>query len=576
MGRKQQAKDGNHDGENLHLLKELWRRCNWRNTFTFLWRVGCYIFTFAFYILELVLLLRVIDILFGNVGLRPFQWLSNWEPVKFLIDLPLMTALKKCWLVQTAMTIFQEAVTISDWDKLINAVGAVIGAIGVGGVAITWLINAAERLVCGVRTGELLGWVHRLFFTTYAVIFMPTVLLGIFASNANRWEAALYSLVGVAFGLAFIMIVLFAFVLIVRVREWLAFRYYARFAKTNSWIWICNFVNWIRRKPYQPYCPERVRRTMLSVADYFKEQYTGYHRNISRKMARLWINSCWIPFGETTEVPIAVQNRQAAHRKPQYRYPAEYLSNEKDYIVVQTILSRDIWAELFPNELLSEESIGMIRKILYSLYETAKDRRYFAALLGFLLCLEDKNCDEETMIKTIGKITLKDDGLGIKYHNVGKEGGLPQEVRSDLIWGLLMVMAVGWLQKAPYADYTAQTEFFCKMFRMELNESCARPEGTENALLWYAEWAARWRRKFPLNQYLLRLSAKFEEKNSFAHLDLTAFGFRKSFLISLLGDTYVDGYSLNESGHRPDTGEHTARTEADVNEQREINSETDG
>lgn len=514
--------------------------------------------TLLIYIGELILLLYSVQLLVENsLGFRPFSTLIELKPVKPLFNL--------LWSIPPIQWLNTAAVQVAPKVSQSAAAGELIGAIGVGGVFVTMLTGAAEQRVCGVRTGELLNWLHTKFFLAYALLFLPLVLLGIYAGHANKGDAAIYAFFGVFLGLLLALWAFYELVLSANQREKLALQYYAR--------QICPGIamrlrTCLHKKSASDDLMERgdAHRAMLSVADYLRNQAEHYHRNVSAEMIRLWICSCQVPFGEDMNYPdCSTVNGCGLMKRPVglepdscrisrgkdgkdyfklatdggFPYPDNYLSNGHDCITDHSILARDVWAALLPGEVFIKQDLDLtiIRQLLYSLYQVSEpDKRRFIVLLGLLFCLEDKAED--------------DDALLIKWvDNITKEGATPdrgsctpREARHDLAWALLMIRVVAWIQNGTVAKQRESIDRFCQHFGAEFyqygtgcDDTCDRQECT---LLWYAEWAARKRRGLYLNHYLMGISTMFGAETLFPHFRLDNLTYRKQVLTKVLTSLY--------------------------------------
>lgn len=533
-----------------------------------------FILTFIVYLIESLLLLKVVELLFGDaIDFRPFTSLlglkvSIWirqGPVAFLCKL-------------SPVQLLTNAVTrgLNMTKPPVDAVGSVIGVIGIGSTFIAWLTSSAERLVCGIRTGELLNWAHHFFFVIYCFVFLPLAFLGIFSANSERWEATVYALLGVLVGLVFTLFVCFEFVLSAVWREKLALQHYYKM------VCPCIAVCWTRwgghicksARTHSPAIKEDVRRAMLSVADYSRNQAEVYHRNFSSNMVRLWINSCWLPFQAQSKLPDCgrlerptgtidlenfctswLQDGQSYFRINEdwpVHYPTAYISDEQDYIVAHTLLDRDVWAQLLPTDKLTPQELAITRQILYSLWKMKQDRRCTGILLGLLFRLEDTQPMDQ-LIPKLDLITRSD-------ASSDEENNVPKEVRSELAWALLMICVVAWIQEGTDRDHHEMLDAFCRHFSGELNECCedlthiksdngwteedVAETGAKlqrgDVILWYAEWAARKRRGLSLDRYLMGISTMFDQGNAYAHFKLNEFSYRKEFLLGILCQHYFN------------------------------------
>lgn len=551
--------------------------------------------TLVVYLAEIMLLLKMFDLLFGNVtGLKPFAFLLGLRPIAFLYARPPFQ-----WLSGTLARVVNMS------TPPVKAVGSVVGAIGIGGTFIALLTSSAERLVCGIRTGELLNWTHRFFFIVYGFVFLPLALLGIFSASSQRWEPTVYALLGVLIELVFTLLVCFEFVLSAKWREEVALQYYYKM--------VCPFFASRRvrrrggsRKPDETGLPEigrNVRRAMLSVADYSRNQAEVYHRNFSSNMVRLWICSCWVPFGAPATFADCGKELKSVPGEPPkianskdycstdfkddqsyfkikvdwvVHYPTAYISDGQDYIVAHTLLAKDIWAELLAADTLTPQELTITRQILYSLWVMKQDLRYTTVLLGLLFCLEDmlvRVTDPRNMVQlitTIDFITRSDAASG-------EQDNVPKEVRSELAWAVLMICVVAWVQERPDCDYRGMLDTFCQHFSVELNEYCedlarvkaesatdgdsspekpdAQPENTArfqrgSIILWYAEWIARKRRGLSLDRYLMGISTIFGQGNAHAYFKLGTLSYRKTFLLGILCEHFNISYEgSNEGGN---------------------------
>lgn len=549
-------------------------------------------FTFIVYLIECLLLLKVFDLLFGDVtGLKPFASLLNFKPAIWIVSGPI-AFLNTLPPVQLLSNTIARGLNMN--DPPIKAIGSVIGAIGIGSTFIAWLTSSAERLVCGIRTGELLNWVHRFFFEIYALVFLPLAFLGIFASNSNHWEAAVFALLGVLLGLAFTLLVCFEFVLSAKWREELALQYYHKMVRpfiATCWIrWGGHL--WEPARTVSPNIHENARRAMLSVADYLRNQAEMYHRNFSSNMVRLWIYSCWIPFGEQSKFsnhgmglePVFVERPAGTTYPEDYcstyfkdgqphfkinvdwtvHYPTTYISDAQDYIVAHTLLAKDVWAELLPTDTLTPQDLTITRQILYSLWELKQDQRYIVVLLGLLFCLEDAFISRPSQTN-ITQLITKIDFITRSDAASGEQDNVPKEVRSELAWALLMLCVAAWIQEGTGRDCREILDIFCRHFSAELNEYCedltriksagdigGHPTETDiqaeaaakiqrgNIILWYAEWIARKRRGLSLDRYLMGISSMFGQGNTYTHFRLGEFSYRKTFLLDILCEHYFN------------------------------------
>lgn len=537
--------------------------------------------TLLIYISELLLLLYSVQLLVENsLGIRPFSAVTECKLVKPFFDF-LWSRSSIQWLNAAAM---QVAPKISKNA----AIGELMGAIGVGGVFVTTLTGATEQRICGVRTGELLNWLHIGFFWAYALLFLPLVLLGIFAGHAKRGDAAIYAFFGVFLGL---LLVLWAFsevVLSVNQREKLALRYYvwqirpgmARRLRTHlhhkATKWSCISLCHLHQKNVS-YDSEYsdAYRAMLSVADYLRNQAEYYHRNISTEMIRLWIYSCQAPSEEEVDYPdcSAVDGvnfkKLPVGLKPRscyifrgddgkdyfklateggFPYPDNYLSNGQDYIIKYSILARDIWSVLLPGEKSIEQDLDLtiICQLLHSLYQVSEpDKRRFIVLLGLLFCLEDKAEDDDVrLIKWVDDIT--------KEGTVAdRDSYVPCEARHDLVWALLMIRIVAWIQNGTAAKQRESIDRFCQHFGTEFHQCDTEGDSCdwqECVLLWYAEWAARKRRRLSLNDYLLGISTMLGAETLFPHFRLDNLTYRKQVLTKVLASIYPWRDKQDEKG----------------------------
>lgn len=478
--------------------------------------------TLLIYIGELLFLLYSVQLLVeSSLGFRPFSVLTEFKLVKPFFNL--------LWSFPPVQRINSVVEQIVPKVSRSTAAGELIGAIGVGGVFVTMLTGTAEQRICGVRTGELLNWLHTGFFWAYALLFLPLVLLGVYAGHARKGDAAIYAFFGVFLGLLLALWAFYELVLSANEREKLALQYYARQIRPG----ITHTRRRQRRSPDDLAARGDAHRAMLSVADYLREQAEYYHRNISAEMIRLWIFSCPVPFEEDVSCPDcgAVDGggltARPARMEPDlcritrrkdgedrfesltdggFRYPDSYLSNGQDCIIGCSILARDIWAALLPedDDIKRDLDLTIIRQLLCSLYQVSEpDKRRFVVLLGLLFCLEDKaENDDARLIGWVDEIT-KESAVP------DYDSRVPRQARYDLAWALLMIRVVAWIQNGTVAEHSDSIPWFCHCFGNEFYRCGAQPDvcdRQESALLWYAEWAARKRRELSLTRYLVGIS----------------------------------------------------------------------
>lgn len=551
--------------------------------------------TFLLYIVEAYLLWTVITLLFVK-GTVP--------STRFFTGVPILGTLeglfRNCWL----NTLIMEVVEMKDPPR--EAIAPVISAIGVGGVYMTWLIGAAEQRVCGVRTGELLGWLHKLFIFAYAVLFLPLVFLGVFAGNANlqtdeimnTWIASLYALLGVILGLLFTMLVWLELVQQAGSREARALQYYTARVSLGPVRWGWRFFRWLLKKPYLELgCSERdkkfphcfflwlrdrysmdfyitrsTRWAMFCLADHYREQMLTYHKDVSMVMARIWLEACWVPFDDEKDFSDTWMNTVSwSATSSQYmneafgrtgspqcaivfdgekssiltvnwggvRYPEAYLSGGLDYVVANALFSSDVWDKLLQGVTSKDQSLELVRPLLYNLYHAehdARDKRYLASLLGLLFCLEDQAKNDCALIRRVHSITVQDGDASPKEL-------VPQEIRCHMAWALMMILSVKWLQEPVQSKHIEELKLIYGKFHAEFDIMCT--EDTENSkfkftdtLLWYAEWISTRRKGFPINQYLIRLGRSDWPQSGYTRVETYDFSYRRRFLLRKLVPVY--------------------------------------
>lgn len=515
------------------------------------------IITLLIYVGELLLLLYSIQILAkDDFGLASFPNLTRFGPVKWFLDL-----LHTVPFVQSVNEAAMEVATAPLDDV---AAGELIGAIGVGGIFITLLTGAEEQRICGIRTGELLSWLHTHFFLFYVLLFLPLVSVGIYAGHAKMRKAAVYAFLGVFLGLLLTLWACFELVLNANWRERLALQYYNRQLHPGLvrrlYVFLCHKIGFGK----EPTECNNAQRTMISVAGYLRNQAEEYHRNVSAEVVLLWIRSCWIPLGTDMDCPDcsppdddSVMRFPAGIKKEGYsisagndgkdrfnyvdeglhfHYPNYYLSDGQDYIITYAIFAGNVWSALLPGEILTEQDLIITRQILHSLYYVSKpDKRRFIVLLGLLFCLEDKAPDDDVqLIKWVDSITKE-----VAVNNY--RDYVPREVRSNLAWALLMIRIIAWIRNGITTNPRESADQFCQSFGAELfqyGETEAAYDRWEATLLWYAEWAARKRCGLSLNRYLLGISTMFGAENLFPHFRQDILTYRKRFLMQILSSIY--------------------------------------
>ncbi len=506
--------------------------------------------TFLIYVGEFFLLLYSIQLLSMNVlELTPFSSFLKLEPIKRLFDF--------LYGLPFVQSVDRFAVLIAPKISENTAAGELIGAIGAGGMFITLLTGAEEQRICGVRTGELLGWLHKFFFKAYVLLFLPLVSVGIYAGHAQKGKATVYAFLGVFLGVLLILLACIELVLSAAWREQLALQYYnwqlhlGLMSRLRIWIW--------QKIGFGLSEADYTKRAMLNLANYTRSQTEEYHRDVSLKMVFLWIQSCRVPNGTDIDYPdcdldfeeklmrnfpdkdscnISQENGLCRFKcvNSGFQYPEDYLSDGEDCIINHAFLAIDVWNALLPGPTLSEQDLTIIRQTLYSLYYISQpDKRRFIILLGLLFCLEDKSTDKDIeLVAWVDAITQRDT-------NICHKDGAFCEAKHDLVWALLMIRTITWVQDGTITkrrNYISQfrQRFGTVLFQQdEADSAYIRNEAT---LLWYAEWAARKRCGLSLNRYLAGISTIFGEKNVFPYVPVNTFTYRKRLLVQILTIIY--------------------------------------
>lgn len=525
------------------------RRFSLRKCFMLLKRISRGVFTFGIYLIEFLLLINVIKCLFGsNIKLWPISFLAKLKPIKWIVtDLA-------CYI--TNIDIIVRGRTLV--NPPLGAISDVIKAIGIGNTFITMLTVSAEKLVCGVRTGELLNWAHKFFYQVYALVFLPTVFLGIFSGTRGCWAATFYALLGVLLGMGFTLWTCLELVLLTNWRKKLAIQYYHWKVQPGVVARCLNVYCLLRNESIKKYVGaaeigEMTRQSMLSAADYLKNQSAEYHQDFSGEMIQFWLDAFWVPLEQGGDYPYisTLNNFISRGGTPRFRlddieqswfqsacakgihYPDEYLSDGTDYVVVNTFFARDIWSQLLPGNVLTEQDKVISRRLLNRLCQSKKDTRSLSILLGLLFYLEDRTANESQLITQVADI------MESKIAS-SQANSISEEVRSTLIWSLLMICMVAWIQDGRPCNWNEILALFCRRFRTELNTLWRTTWGTpeneyrEHIALWYAEWIARQRRCLPLNRYLLGITAIYGKKNAYTGFPLEELTYRKNFLMDML------------------------------------------
>ena len=379
-----------------------------------------------------------------------------------------------------------------------QGVSTVIGAIGVGGIFITWLTGISEQLVCKVRMGKLLNWAHPFFLPLYALVFFPTVFCGIYAGATEHRKATALALLGLSFGLIHMVVACLEFLLVEGLREPLALRFYA----------------WQLHPSQQEEAhSQQVRQTMLQMADYMREQTTAYHRDISLKMVELWAVSCKSPDGQGLEF---------AEINEDFPYPAEYISGGQNAVVSRIFLSRDIWAQLL-NGLPSQGDAALItHQILSSLGKKEKDEGYLVILLGFLFFLDSQYEDKQEFVEAVHRIVRGQDvPLGQK--------AIPAKIQFDLIYSLCMFLVIGDMGNGK-ENYRDALSAFAQRFSQHFGVASGSEALFRHTLLWYAEWAARLEHEVSLNCYMLHLNSALRPLGGYQKIEFKNFSYREHYL----------------------------------------------
>ena len=107
------------------------------------------------------------------------------------------------------------------------ALGALLHAVGISGVVFGWLITRVESRICGIAYTELVEWEFPWLFRGYFLVFLPTYLLGIYASgNGGLFWPTLFAFLEISCHVVTLIWACLKYVVNPLSRERAAFAYY--------------------------------------------------------------------------------------------------------------------------------------------------------------------------------------------------------------------------------------------------------------------------------------------------------------------------------------------------------------
>lgn len=103
----------------------------------------------------------------------------------------------------------------------------IIHGIGITGIVFGWLITRTESRICGIAYTQLVEWNYPNLFCGYFFVFIPSYLIGIYASGPpNLFWPTLFAFFEMLFHAALLVCACLQFVVFPRCREKAAFAYY--------------------------------------------------------------------------------------------------------------------------------------------------------------------------------------------------------------------------------------------------------------------------------------------------------------------------------------------------------------
>lgn len=341
-----------------------------------------------------------------------------------------------------------------------------ISAVGVTGIAVSWLISRVEDRICGVRYVDLLDSVYPKFFPNYFSIFIPTSLVGILAGNAGLFWPALWAFLGVIGYISLLMLICYLFVIRADQREVIAFKYYQdKLTESEN-------------------NQSEIQNILLNAADYTHMLMHKEHQNGScKQLMELWKKGidhmgkdmiCWN----------AVTNR--------------YWEEEPDSVIQSIQSSRMLWATMLEGETDSYARLEIIVPLLTALRKEQSPGALIPILTGLSQALLDLHTEPVQVVEETAKLIRS---LQQADDRLCETDIIPMTLTGSLAISLIVRRMID----SHLADDGLQRMCILLLPQLEqLVSSLYKTEPSLVSLLFlYGEWSARRALHISLSRFLL-------------------------------------------------------------------------
>ena len=358
------------------------------------------------------------------------------------------------------------------------ALGNLLHAIGITGVVFGWLITRAESRICGIAYTELVEWEFPWLFRGYFVVFLPSYLLGIYASGHERlfWRT-LFAFFEITCHVAVLIWACLKYVVNPLSRERAAFSYYhAQLKDTQT--------------------SEQIRSILLNAAEYTHMLLRREHRSACcGQMLDLWIKSL-----QRDPSWLSLTWEQAMEQPWSDAKPQPHTGMMQNFA-----LSRRVWVALLEGETTSASRAEVVQPLLEHLAARLESIESLAAAeirIPILLGLTQHTlCCHVQAADAVDELAV--------YANGTQNAAQQQDLVAGLA-GMLLVACCQW-GRSQGEDALLRLRTRClPQLNTLLRAHRARCSNQTNLLLLYAQWAAMLEEQISLVHYALWVSSAME------------------------------------------------------------------